>query len=402
MPPPPGGNQTHVIKADQTVKSGMANWRSRKFSTRTADTSAILVSNGARLTLTDATIEKAGDTSSFDGSSFVGLNAALLANEGGVLTVSDSRVIATGSGANGAFAVGAKSFVRLQQVDIRATGDNAHGVMVAGGGRMEMEDVTIFTSAQRSAAIATDRGSGEIRVKGGQWQTTGAMSPVLYSTGVIDVMGGCGRADAAEAVVIEGSNLVELRDTRLTGARNGAMIYQSFSGDAEGQHGRLNITGGEFIASSGPLLYVTNTHADVTLKATRLQAASGILVQARADRWGRQGNNGGHLRLQASRMALSGAVLADGLSDITLTLGEGARWTGRSQGKVSLSLQAGAAWVLDGDAQVSRLEGADCESGSCRNIRGNGFSVRYDPAANPWAKGRSFSLPGGGLLRPAV
>lgn len=403
MPPPPdGGAATAGIRGEHVLAGGNAVWAQREFGTRAADTSTILATRGAKLSLNQITVRKDGNTSSFDASSFVGMNAALLANEAAALSVKDAHIHSTGSGANGAFAAGNGASVRLDHVEIRATGDNAHGVMVAGGGTMTLNDVSIFTSAQRSAAIATDRGGGSIRVKGGSWRTTGKTSPVLYSTGMLDVSGGEGSAGDSEAIVIEGSNSVSLTGTTLTGARNGAMIYQSFSGDAQGQHGRLAMLGGALRVASGPVFFVTNASADVEVRGSALEAVSGVLAEARADRWGRKGANGGHLALRISDQVVRGSLLTDAISDIRLSLEQGASWTGSARGRVSVQLGEKAVWTLDGNAEVQAIKGADCDSGTCRNIHGKGHVLRYDVAANAWAAGRSFALEGGGELKPAL
>lgn len=400
-PPPPGSRKAVDIRGETMLASGSAVWAQREFSTRSADTSAVLVTLGASLSLEQVRVRKEGDTSSFDASSFVGMNAALLANDGATVNVRNAYILTTGSGANGVFAAGNGSNAHLAQVEIRATGDNAHGVMVAGGGSMSLEEVSIETSSQRSAAIATDRGGGTIRVKGGKWRTTGKTSPVFYSTGILEVDGGEGQASDSEAIVIEGSNSVILSRTRLLGARNGAMIYQSFSGDAQGQHGKLSMRGGSLTTASGPAFFVTNSTADVELQGALLETVSGVLAEARADRWGRKDANGGHLNLKVRAQTIAGALRTDAISDITLTLGKGASWKGSSQGRVAVVLEDDARWTLDADAYVARLEGADCASGTCRNIRSKGHVLRYDVAGNGWATGRTFILEGGGELRPA-
>lgn len=402
MPPPPrGGDAKLEIRAATIAATGTATWRQRSFETRVVDTSNLLVTAGARLTLEGANVVKAGDTSSVDASSFNGQNAALLANEGGILTLRDSRILSSGSGANGVFVHGRNSQARLQRVDIRVTGDNAHGVMVAGGGMMKLDEVSILTMAQRSAAIATDRGGGAIDVAGGVWRTTGRMSPVLYATGTLNVIDGEGHAEDAEAAVIEGSNTINLRGTRLFGARNGAMIYQSFSGDVQGQQGRLTMRGGALTVASGPVFLVTNTRAEIELASVEMDSVSGVLLDARADRWGRSGENGGHARLAANTQTLRGKVQADRFSDVALRLGRDAVWTGSSKGAVSLALEANARWELDADSELATLSGADCSETGCRNIVGHGYRLRYDPAANPWARGRRYLLADGGELLPA-
>jgi hypothetical protein len=63
--------------------------------------SAVKVTDGGVYTLTDSIVSTTGDTSSMDDSSFSGLNAAILAESGSKITLSNVKVTTTGSGANG-------------------------------------------------------------------------------------------------------------------------------------------------------------------------------------------------------------------------------------------------------------------------------------------------------------
>jgi hypothetical protein len=80
------------------------------------------------------------------------------------------------------------------------------------------------------------------------------------------------------------------------------MIHQSFSGDAEGREGTFTMTGGSLKATSGPLFFVTNTRGNVRLKGVKTSAASGVLVKAGVDRWGRTGCNGGKAALTVQHL----------------------------------------------------------------------------------------------------
>jgi hypothetical protein len=89
----------------------------------------------------------------------------------------------------------------------------------------------------------------------------------------------------SEVAVIEGSNTVNLIDSNATSSvagKWGVMIYQSFSGDAQGSDGIFTMTGGSlaYTDDNAPLFYVTNTTGNITLKGVQVNAASGILVKA--------------------------------------------------------------------------------------------------------------------------
>ena len=80
------------------------------------DESAVEITNSGVFTLTDSTVSKSGDTSSVDDSSFYGLNAAILAESGSEITLSNVAITTTGFGANGVFATGEGSTIDLMFV----------------------------------------------------------------------------------------------------------------------------------------------------------------------------------------------------------------------------------------------------------------------------------------------
>jgi hypothetical protein len=243
------------------------------------------VTTSGVLTLNNATVSTSGNTSSQDNSSFYGQNAGVLAAGGGTIHMAAGTITTTGAGANGAFATGTGSTVTLSRTKIDATGNGGHAVMATQGGSMTLSNVKMTTAGKNSGAIATDRGGGTIRVTGGSVVTSGQDSPAVYSTGAITVTGATLTATGSEAAVIEGANSVTLNDCVTTSSmanKWGALIYQSFSGDAQGSRGVFTVTGGSLkdSASASPLFYVTNTKAVITLKSVDVSAASGILINA--------------------------------------------------------------------------------------------------------------------------
>ena len=378
------------------------------------DQSGILVSNSGTLTVTNATVKTSGASSSNDSSSFYGLNAAVVAGGGSSITMSDSSISTTGSGANGAFATGSGSSLTLSNVKIDATGGGGHGVMATQGGAVTLKDVSITTADANSAPLATDRGGGTITATGGSATATGQDSPALYSTGTITVNGGTYKATGAEAAVIEGANKIILNDVTLSSAvanKWGGMIYQSVSGDASGSQGTFTMTGGslEYSGASGPLFYVTNTTADIALKGVTVNVASGVLLKAAAGNWGNSGSNGGTVNLTADGQTLSGNVVADSISSANISLTNSSSLSGSiNPGKTAkaarLTLDATSTWNVTADSYLTSLTLSGGISGTTiTNVTGNGHTVYYDAtdSANSALGGQTYSLSGGGTLKPA-
>jgi hypothetical protein len=384
------------------------------YTSSAADVSALCAINAGTLSLTNPTITKTGDTSSADKSSFYGLNAAVLAGSGSAVTITGGTVTANGAGANGVFATGTGSTVTLSKVTIKAYGDGAHAVMATLGGVMTLTDVDMLTTDAHSGAIATDRGSGTITASGGTVTTSGQDSPGIYSTGAITVSNATVTSTGAEAAVIEGENSITLNNTALSSSVDnkwGVMIYQSFSGDAEGSKGTFTMSGGSlaYTAANGPLFYVTNSTGVITLSGVNVTATSGVLMKAEGnDRWGKSGANGGTILFSADGQTLTGNIAADKISSVTLGLQNKSSLKGAINAEhtakaVNLTLDASSTWEVTADSYLASLTDPDGISGSSlTNITGDGHTVYYDAslAANSALGGKTYSLVNGGELTP--
>jgi hypothetical protein len=335
----------------------------------------------------------------------------VLANSASRVDISKSTVTSTGDGANGIFAEGNGTTLTLTDITINATGQYAHGVMATNGGVLTLTNVNLSTTGANSGVLATDRGGGTITATGGTVTAAGQDSPGIYSTGAISVTDADISASGAESAVIEGANTINLTNTKLTSSMEnkwGVLIYQSMSGDAQGTEGKLNMTGGSLsnTAKTGPLFYVTNSTAVITLKGVNVSAASGVLVNAAAGNWGNSGSNGGTVLLTADGQSLTGDLTADAISSINLTLQNASSLTGainadKSAKSASLSLDAGSTWTVTADSYLTSLSDSAGISGtSITNISGNGHTVYYDGSACPDLGSKTYALGGGGELKP--
>lgn len=259
-PGPGSGSPAVTGTAAFTLSQGTKRSQKGWITATKQNESGVMVKSAGALELQDVNVRTSGSSSSSDDSSFYGLDAGVLTE--GTVTISKSSVTTSDDGANGMFAYGTKAVIDASNVTVRASGQYAHGIMSSGGGTIDARDLNVSTQGASSAAVATDRGGGTIKVSGGIFRTSGMNSPGIYSTGSISARGATFVARGAEAAVIEGSNSVTLDNSRLTAGKNrGVMIYQSFSGDAQGQSGVFTMSGGRLSTTSGPLFYVTNTSA---------------------------------------------------------------------------------------------------------------------------------------------
>jgi hypothetical protein len=392
----------------EKVISESKDYNSLIISTGEADKSVLLVCDGAEASMADSSFNKRGGDTSNDGqSNFYGLNAALLVKEG-KLNLSNAVVSSSADGSNAVFATGEKSFIEIDGIKIRTTKDSSRGLDATYGGTINARRVEISTLGAHSAAFATDRGEGNINVKGGTAYTAGEGSPVIYSTGNISVTNLEGKASGSEIAVIEGKNSIKLNNVKLTGGiKNCAiMLYQSMSGDANRGTASFSAKDSTLTSTSeGSFFYITNTSAKISLANNTLDNPTEKLIQVSQNNsergWGRRGANGGTLEFTSEDQELEGDITVDEISSASLHFKQGTKFTGainsQNQGKVDLYLDKDASLTLTEDSYVNILSLDNKKAG---NIVSNGYTLYYnkDAKENKWLRGKTVSLKDGGQL----
>jgi hypothetical protein len=111
-------------------------------------------------------------------------------------------------------------------VKITTHSDKSRGLDATYKGIINAENVIINTDGQSCAALATDRGEGEVHVKNSEINTgvskdSGRGSPLIYSTGNITVDNTKGTAYVSQIACIEGKNSIEVTNSDLTGYGEG-------------------------------------------------------------------------------------------------------------------------------------------------------------------------------------
>ena len=347
----------------------------------TADQNAFIGKNKAVIDIENSVFDKMGDTTSDDNSNFRGQNAVVLGIDGSQINIKGSNITSNSKGSNAVFATGEGSVINVENTNIHTKSDSSRGLDATYKGTVNGKNLTITTEGAHSATLATDRGEGTITAEAAKLTTSGEGSPVIYSTGNIMVNNVNGIANNSEIGVVEGKNSITLTNSNVTGYKdNGFMLYQSFSGDAENGIARLKAENNTLTThATGAFLYVNNTTAEVDLSNNVISMPNtSTLVKAAADsRWGKTGENGGHLTLRTSNQELSGNIVADSISTIALDMTNGSSFVGavntdNAAKEVTVKLSKGSNWILTGDSYVKSLNNEDT-TGS--NIHLNGYKL---------------------------
>ena len=366
---------------------------SKTYAATSADQNAALVQKAGTLTVKNSTLTKSGDDSNGDNCNFYGINSILLAvNKGSTAYISESTLSADSEGSNGIFSTD-NANVYAYKDTINTTAGNSRGLDATYGGTIVADSMNISTKGDHCASIATDRGGGNISVTNSTLATAGSGSPLLYSTGDIEVDNVTGTATGSQIAGMEGLNTIKIYNSTLTSTltkatasdpiADGIIIYQSTSGDAESTTGSAalfeasNSTLKSSIAS-GAMFYFTNTSANVVLSGTTLDFDSSnanlMTIEGNSsNNWGTAGSNGAKVNFTGLGETLKGNISADTISSLNLFLLENTTYTGatsiatnsvntsKTDAPITVNLDSTSKWVVTGNSTVTNL---NAESGS--------------------------------------
>ena len=360
-------------------------------STTSADENAALVENGGTLKITNGKLQKSGDDTNGDNCNFYGINSILLAvDEKSKAYISNSALASDSEGSNAIFATDGAT-VYSEKNSITTSKGNSRGLDATYGGTIIADDMTIQTAGDHSASLATDRGGGNISVTNSTLNTSGSGSPLIYSTGAIEVSGVTGTAEGSQIAGMEGLNHIKIYDSELSNTitdktasdpvANGVIIYQSTSGDADtstGERAQFQAVDSTLHSKieSGAMFYVTNTSADILLSGTTLDfdSTKAKLLQIEGNdtnNWGRAGSNGGDVTFTGLGETLTGDISVDSISSLDLYLLDGTTYTGQilstanaggqnaSAATITINLDQDSTWVVTGDTTVFALNAED-------------------------------------------
>lgn len=357
-----------------------ATAENQSFTSTGTDENAVLISEGASVTLKNITLDRtSSDSTGGDQASFYGVGAGLLAIEGRV-SVENSEITTDSAGGAGIFAYGS-GIVQVSDTKISTKQDTSGGIHAAGGGTVYAENLDVTTEGESAAAIRSDRGGGTIVAEGGTYTSHGAGSPAVYCTADIAVKSADLTATGSEAICMEGLNSIHLYDCSISGnmsddSQNDTtwtmIVYQSMSGDSEIGNSTMQIVGGNIRSENGGLLYTTNTECSILFSDVDITSAedSEFFLQCTGNNnrrgWGSSGNNGSQCTFTADDQEMDGDVIWDSISTLDFYMQNKSTLTGAfvnnesyagngGEGYANLTISADSVWNVTGDSMLTNL-----------------------------------------------
>ena len=391
------GSYTGVLSADGSEQ----NSTNETVSAVEKDQNALLARNGGTLTITDGTIEKTGEDTDEDTCNFYGVNSIALSSDfDSLLKIQGSSLTSDSEGSNAVFATdGATAYA--YDSTISTSKNNSRGLDATYAGTIVADNLNITTQGDHSAAIATDRGGGNVSTTNSLLSTSGSGSPLLYSTGDIEADAVQGTASGSQIAGLEGYNKILIYNSNLASTnnaisgsdpvKNGVIIYQSTSGDADtstNEKALFEVADSTLSTciDNGAMFYVTNTNANILISNSLLSfdADNVNLLQATgnsSNTWGKEGSNGGTVTLTAIKQNLSGNILVDSISSADIYLLSSSSYTGNtassdSNANISMNISSDSVWYVTDSCALTNLNVKD--GGKLLDINGNTVTVVQD------------------------
>ena len=150
------------------------------------------------------------------------------------------------------------------------------------------------------------------------------------------------------------------------------------SGDAASGQAVFTAKNSTITTNKGDSFYVTNITAEINLENNKIvnNDASGNFLRIQKDSWGKSGSNGGTVTLNLSNQNVTGNIVVDSISQLTMSLKNGSTFKGAinsaNAGEVNLTLDSSSTITLTGNTYVKSLTNADSNN---NNINFNGYKL---------------------------
>lgn len=406
-----------IIEIKETMKGNSIIETSKE-----QDTSIIQVSNQATYTGEDLNLTKeSGETTDKESSIYYGLNSAVIVKDGSSMELIDSDITTNVSYSSAFFLTGLNGTAKLDNINISTNKEYSNGLVSSDYGSITALDLDITTKGDNSTSLKSITSNSEINIEDSYLYTEGLYSPLIYSSGKINLTNTDGTALNSNIATIEGSNSITLTDSKLTTENitnidNTAGIYiyneqpKSISADYTNAtftstSSRLTIKETDNYESI-PMFYVTNIKATINITDTELDYSNNILLKVVGnDTYGDIGNNGGEVTFTATDQELKGNIEIDDISKVRFNLNN-SHYEGQINGnnlskEVDITFDKTSTWTLTGDSYINTLTIQNGKiSRLSRSIKSNGYDIYYNANLNEWLNGKTIRLSGGGKLIP--
>lgn len=368
-----GANQSLVIGSGDSV-------------IHTANAGNAVSANGINslVTATDTVINTLGNTSN-----------AVNALNGGMVNLSNVAINVGGLTSYGLTAENG-GVVGASNVTIDTSSENSAGIHGAGG-TLNLDTININTSGFKSYGILSDVAGSVINLSNGVIKTAGIQShAITLDAGIVNLASTTVEtyADLARGVNINNGAEVIANDINIITHGNdradGVSVAGKFTGFninilTEGintyavtlrELGDLSISNSQLSSKSAAINFTaqaTRTGATAEFLNSTIIAEDNVIVSGNSigqvslintvthsasNKFASAGNNSIIDITARDKSVISGGLIADLTSNISLSLENDSQWSGYSQNAAKISLDSSSSWILTGNSDVNNLVNA--------------------------------------------
>ena len=332
------------------------------------DEAAILAYNDAELGIDGVTINRTSDNSTGgEGAGLYGVGSAVIASNATAF-IRRSTIETQAKGAAGIFSYG-EARVYVSDTEINTGMDDSAGAQ-SSLGKLSAWDLTVETSGANSPAAGAVNG-GKTILEGGLYTTNAQGSPVFYSAGTLAAKGITATGNADAAAVLCGRNALYIFDGDISAAMSSEDGYAIGAYDYDGDRqstdkGEIQLVGGNLTSAAGGF-YITNTNVKIFVSGVDISLAEGAYflkcVGNETEGMGKAGGNGGKCVFTASAQEITGDVIWDAISSLSLYFDDESTFTGavlkagegEGEGFCDMYIGEGSKWVVTGDSVLTNL-----------------------------------------------
>lgn len=340
------------------------------------DTSVILARGAAALSLEQADITKNGDSTNLSRSLERGLNAAILSVPRGSVNILGGSVQSAANGAPVLAASGPNASISSADTRLVSQGGNSPVVLADLGGHDRIVGGVLSSSADHSPVFMADD-QGTIQSEGAVAEALGPNSPIVETSGQVTASNLNATASQSAFAVLQGAGSLALSASQFssdaaatpTGAQ-GMLVF--LPGKDKKAVSSVRLEGCTFsplstvAAKGGALFAVSQTQARIDLQSNKVNYHP-VLVNVQK----------GKLELNASNQVLSGDILVDADSELSVNVSGNSILYGsinktNESKKASLHLDATSKFSIFADVYLSEFTNEDPTNS---NVLLNGFHI---------------------------
>jgi len=365
--------------------------------------SAAYATNGTKMRLTRARINKTSGSVHDADRRQTGYNSAIMADKGSVAYVEYCTVTSHAGQADGISAKDEGTRVIVTEGSITTSHVQSSAANSLDGASVVLNETTVYTYDNSSPAFYAYNG-GHMELNKVTAELGGQGSAIIYSQADGEITAEHSRLISSKWTIasVDGGKVNLTANELFSKGFAGFLLYGTVTNTGNGV---LELSKNSINVSEGPLFLVTNTTAQAYLTKNSIKHKGNDLMQVKSDDWGVKGQNGGHGTLILERQALKGNITVDSISSLKVELRKGGKLSGRINGvenrcaKIDVVLKAGSQWSSKGDSYINTIVFEQPVAKGVKQLKGK-HTIYYDASnpANALLQGKEYKTGGGRLV----